>query len=462
MKRIIQISTFLFLILFVLGTADTWSAFEFGPQAALNSNAFTDAGKDRHPQVITDGSGNWITIWGFLVAPGADWDVHYSRSTDNGATWSPQTALNTNAGTDSGRDDFPSITTDGLGNWVAVWYSNENHGGTAGTDYDICFSRSIDNGTTWTAPATLNTNADTDSGYDTYPQITTDRLGNWITVWDSTDTLGGTIEGDHDILISRSTNNGITWSAPEILNTDAYTDGKTDGNPMVTTDGSGNWVAVWSFRDTSGIDTDLFVSRSTDNGATWTDPAVLNANAGTDSGHDDYPNLITDGSGNWIAVWDSYEDLGGTAGTDRDIFFSRSTDNGITWTDPAILNTNADTDTGNDYVPVLATDSQGKWVVVWFSAENLGGTIGSGDWDIFVALSTDNGITWTDPETLNSNAETDAIEAYDLNPYIATDGSGNWVAVWYSEDDMEGTIGTDADILVSTSSFTPVTSWQLY
>ena len=42
-----------------------------------------------------------------------------------------------------GFDSAPQVTTDGAGNWVAVWSSDENLGGTAGTDYDI-FGDSFD------------------------------------------------------------------------------------------------------------------------------------------------------------------------------------------------------------------------------------------------------------------------------------------------------------------------------
>jgi len=65
-------------------------------------------------------------------------------------------------------------------------------------------SSPTDNVATWTAPAALNTNAATDSGWDWGPQVTTDGGGNWVAVWRSTDTLGGTIGTDDDILFSCS------------------------------------------------------------------------------------------------------------------------------------------------------------------------------------------------------------------------------------------------------------------
>ncbi|MCH8346841.1 MAG: exo-alpha-sialidase [Chloroflexi bacterium] len=186
----------------------------------------------------------------------------------------------------------------------------------------------------------------------------------------------------------------ITWSAPAALNTNATTDTGLDGfifgPPQVTTDGTGSWVAVWMSQEnlggTIGTDNDILVARSTDNGATWTAPAALNTNATTDAGADNFPQVTTDSAGNWVAVWKSFENLGGTIGTDADILVARSTNNGATWTAPAALNTNATTDTGSDHFPQVTTDGAGNWVAVWDSGENLGGTIGS-DLDILVATS---------------------------------------------------------------------------
>ena len=124
-------------------------------------------------------------------------------------TWSAPAALNTNATTDTGSDGLfpgpPQVTIDGAGNWVAIWSSNENLGGTIGTDNDILVARSTDNGAAWSAPAALNTNATTDAGADNFPQVTTNGAGKWVAVWTSAENLGGTIGTDSDILVARST-----------------------------------------------------------------------------------------------------------------------------------------------------------------------------------------------------------------------------------------------------------------
>ena len=98
--------------------------------------------------------------------------------------------------------------------------------------------------TIWASPELLSIDGAFNSGADVTPRLATDGLGNWVAVWESTDDLGGTIGAEGDILVATSANNGSTWTAPDALNTDAATDVALDYAPEVTTDGAGNWVAA--------------------------------------------------------------------------------------------------------------------------------------------------------------------------------------------------------------------------
>jgi hypothetical protein len=82
-------------------------------------------------------------------------------------------------------------------------------------------------------------------------------------------------------------------------------------------------------------------------------------------------------------------------------------------------------------------------MAIWESGDSLGDTIGT-DEDILVARSTDAGATWTAPTALNSNAASDS--GSDVNPQLATDIAGSWVAVWESDNSLGRTIGADTDI----------------
>jgi len=390
----------------VSGSVD--DGFTWTGQAELNSNAGTDqpAEGDLAPQLTTDTDGSWVAVWQSTVGYNlpsppppalpieADLDILVARSTDDGATWTAQVALNSLAATDIGMDESPQVTTDGAGIWVAVWNSNQDYNQPCrpqdtcppdklpDTDFDILVARSADDGATWTAQVALNSRATADGrglpnngGTDKNPQVTTDGNGVWVAVWNSDDGYNAPRDPDHDILAARSMDGGATWTAQVNLNTNAGIDFEDDLLPQLTTDRQGVWVAVWeskeSLGDTIGTDADILVARSSDDGATWTAPAPLNSNAASDTGQDQAPQLTTDAQGAWIATWHSRDSLGGTIGTDADILVARSMDDGVTWTAPAPLNTNAADDSEDDNSPQVTTDESGAWVAVWQSAGSL-------------------------------------------------------------------------------------------
>lgn len=448
-----SVASQLTVLLTILSPALVFSqdALNISSPVVLNNDATTDIGTDEAPRIATDGSGNWLAVWhsnenlGGTI--GTDYDILVAHSSNNGATWSDPIPLNTNASTDTGDDKDPDIATDGAGNWLVVWDSKENLGGNIGTDYDIFAARSTDNGASWSNPVVVNSNASTDTGDDQYPRISTDSSGHWVVVWQSNDSLGGTIGSDNDILVSTSSNNGSSWSTVKALNTNASSDVGSDTYPCIANDGAGHWIVAWqsneNLNDQINTDGDILEATSTNNGSTWSAPQPLNANAATDVDPDERPDIATDGSGVWLAVWQGKQ-TGGAIGTDGDILLARSTDNGATWTQPGALNTNATIDSGADTLPRIATDTKGTWVTIWTSTDSLQGQIGN-DPDILIASSTNDGTTWSAPQPGNTNAHTDT--GADTNPDLAADASGNWVTVWDSTENLGGNIGTDKDIL---------------
>jgi hypothetical protein len=234
------------------------------------------------------------------------------------------------------------IAKENAGNWVAVWSTHDWKDGSGG-DPDILVARSADAGATWTAPVPLNTNAAFDSGTDLRPQVATDKAGHWVAVWNSDDDLEGATSSNRKILVARSTDNGATWTAPAPLSTDPAIDSGVPGFAQLATDSAGNWLAVWHFYSSSGVftgsDPDILVTRSIDNGATWTTPAPLNRGAATDTADDLQPRLTIDDAGHWVVVWYSSEDhcedsLGRPAQCAAITMVARSTDHGVTWTAP--------------------------------------------------------------------------------------------------------------------------------
>jgi len=450
-----SLASLLWFLGVLLPAQESVAAFGFGPPAALNTDAATDSRWDMGPQLATDGTGNWIAVWHAVNAfVFTDYTVFVSRSTDNGTTWTQPFPLYIRSGSsDLDAALGPQVETDGAGNWIVVWVSDENLDGTIGIDRDLFVSLSTDNGVTWTPPTVLNSNASADWGDDERPRLLSEGAGKWLAIWDSNDGLDSTIGTDRDILISRSADNGLTWSSPTALNSNAPTDSsRNDYEAQAATDRTGNLVVVWMSYDQMGAspgeDFDIFVCCSADGGATWNEPASVNAYAAIDTEDDMRPHIATDGAGNWVTVWYSDNNLGGAIGTDHDILVSRSTDNGASWTAPVPLNTNSVDDSGRDDWCRLDTDGAGSWLAVWQSNEDLGGAIGT-DRDIFASCSTDNGVTWADPVALGTNAGGDIGQ--DMFAQLGTDCAGQWVVAWNSNDPLGSTIDTDEDILFSTS-----------
>lgn len=429
---------------------------------ALNADAESDDRRDRIARIATDGHGNWVTVWQSDQRLGDGIDISIARSSDGGVTWTAPTTLNSNAATHSGLDSGPMIASDVAGTLVVAWTSDDPLNDTIGSDRDLLFTRSADGGVTWSVAAPLNTNAEGDAGDDKRPIVAADGAGNWLATWYSTDSLGGTIDSDADVLVARSADDGKTWSAPVAIDSSAANDWKHDVGPVVATDGLGNWVIASSSDDESSlpdepwgdIENDILVARSGDGGSTWSPFSPLGSNAAGDTGTDQFATIATDAAGVWITVWTSNDPLGDTIGSDVDLLVARSTDLGATWSDPTALNSSATGNIGLNFEPDLAADEEGNWLAVWQSGDSLGGTIGT-ESDILLARSMDAGATWTAAAALNANAASDS--GADSKPRIAIDGAGTWIAVWESEDTLDGTIGSDPDILLARSLDTGAT-----
>lgn len=418
------------------------------PRLLSNTVVPSDRGWDEYPDVATDGAGNWVAVWqsdenlGGTV--GTDGDIFVARSSDDGATWTLPVVLNSNAADDDESDERPRLVTDRAGTWIATWISRGYAPDPTG-DPDILFSRSTDNGATWTAVAAINSDAASDSSVDEHMQLATDGAGNWVAVWDS---VTYSMSNEQDIYVATSSNGGESWSARMLVHSSQSSDTGYDEYPEVATDGAGQWIAAWRTSG-AGTDSDIYYSRSTDFGSTWTAPAALNTNAPSDEGSDSRIRIATDG-GVWVATWSSTDTLGDTIDWDADILFARSVDDGANWTSPAAVDTTAATDITQDDFPSIAIDAAGNWAIAWR------GTNVNDDAEVFVARSTDDGASWQATEFLNTNAADD--DGWDEFPRLASGATGTWVAVWDADSSLEGSIGSDEDILFA-RSFDSAASW---
>lgn len=84
---------------------------------------------------------------------------------------------------------------------------------------------------------------------------------------------------DPDIILYKSTDNGLTWSAGIRVNQDALNNGKTQYFPAIDIDQYGGInIIYYDDRTTTNDSASVFLSRSTDGGLSWTDYKISDHN----------------------------------------------------------------------------------------------------------------------------------------------------------------------------------------
>jgi hypothetical protein len=159
------------------------------------------------PTIETDGAGNWMTVWGSPI--GTDRDLLISRSSDDGTTWTPAAALNSNAYDDSGDDSGVDLATDGTGFWLAVWGTRNSLDDTIGTDTDMVWARSFDFGTTWSFPQPVDPAIAAGDEPETYAYIASDGEDHWLLVWSKEERNSQSEPQDEDIYVTRALGTGV-------------------------------------------------------------------------------------------------------------------------------------------------------------------------------------------------------------------------------------------------------------
>lgn len=345
-----------------------------------------------NPAILVDVDGNLNVTWEDET-PG-NYEIYFNYSDDDGVSWSPPINISNTSGTSS----RPIMAADSAGNFYIVWYDY-----TPGKA-DIFFIQSTNYGLTWSYPLNISNNP----ARSYYPVISVDNAGDLYVVWyDDT-------PGNFDIFFSHSSDNGTSWSSPINIS-------KNKGDckrPAMTMDIDGNLNVSWE-DDTSG-NYEIYFSRSIDGGASWS-PVV---NISNNSSLSFKPAMAMDSVGNLSVIWED-DSIG-----DYEIYFSRSTDNGVSWS-PAVKISNYSTSfhkpiitsdrLGNPNVsrPHIAIDNAGNINVIWNNhlPENV---------DIYFRRSVDGGESWSPSINISNNQE----DSY--NPSITVNILGDLNIVWFN------------------------------
>jgi hypothetical protein len=371
------------------------------------------------PAIAIDGNGNIYTAW--TDERNGHPDIYFSKSIDNGATFSANIKVNDNNASAS----KPSMALDSNGNILIAWQDERNG------NPDIYFAQSANGGITFTA----NTRVD-DSGVSTStqyaPAIGIHQGSNSIyAAWIDER------EGAKHIYFAKSINGGTSFSA-NIKIDDAGS--ITPDNLSLTVDDNDNVNIAW--KDERNGSPDIYFDTSNNGGASFGVDVKVNDVSSTS----DFPKIAVDSDSNIYVAWQD------SRNGNLDIYFSSSTDTGTTFSaDLRVDNTGIST--SSQQAPVITTDSTNIYIA-WQDNRN-------NNWDIYLAKT----ITATPVFAANSRVDdTATATSTQTAPSLAVDSSGYIYAVW--ADTRKGLGDTDiyfattygTDEVVSGSSGNPATS----
>ncbi len=214
-------------------------------------------------------TGNWIDR------------IVCQKTSDLGTTWTPGSYTGLN-GTKA-QDKQWSIIDRTNNNIYLTWTQFDNYGSSNPSDSSlILFSKSLDTGNTWSTPVRVSNQAGNCIDEDDTVEGATPAIGpngEIYVAW----------TGPNGLVFNRSLDQGDTWLDEEIT-IDNLTTGwafdipginRANGLPILKCDLSGGpnhgtLYLNWSDQRNGITNTDIFLSKSTDGGNTWTSPVLVN------------------------------------------------------------------------------------------------------------------------------------------------------------------------------------------
>ena len=273
---------------------------------------------------------------------------------------------------------------------------------------DMMFSKSSDHGATWSAPIEVS-----GSPWGDKPWIGVSPNGTDVYI---------AYETASDVWVAASHNGGVSFAAAVKLNSDTGRYRYPNGLEVLP-----NGTALLSASSYPGSQqqsgpVNIEIWRTTNGGTSWTRTILATPFTGVTWETSSTTALASDAAGNLVALYTGATTLGGNG----HVWMRRSTDSGTTWAAAVELGNGS----SNASFPAIAGGASGVFGLHY--ADNR-----TGSWNAYYRSSTDGGLTWSAEVDI---ADADAGATYKTaagftSPYgdygaIDLTNTGKAVAVW--------------------------------
>jgi hypothetical protein len=376
------------------------------------ARAQTFFGAQRFPAIDVDSADNLFLIMSVATAPASEHRPHsqifFTMSRNGGADWDnlPQTR---NLSNSPGEAFGPSLA---VGKSIPARIYITYHDNSTGTTQ--AYLLRTKKKTKFRHPANITPH----KGGAFAPRVALDSAEAVNIVWgDTQDNLG-------KVVFVRSTDQGASFTAP----VDVSRSSGVAFDPEIAVDSSDGINVAW--QDTAPGKSVIMFSRSTDGGETFSDPKQVSTGTGAAT----EAAIATDSAGRLSVVW--VDDSTGSS----EAFYSRSTDNGQTFSEPF----NVSRFPGGDIHKPTVVASQNVVYVAFQNGDLFGEEMIKNE-QVYIAKSEDAGVSFGEIEQV-SHAKNSIGRAH--SPAMTVDSRGVLHIVWIDAS----VIGNDEGLLFYSNS----------
>ena len=326
-----------FLVALALPLGAVAQPFRRGPEFQVNTvTSFVQ----KLPSLSSDADGDFVVVWQ-SYHDGSGAGVFGQRFSSAGVAQAVEFQVNTHFTT---HQFDAAVAADADGDFVVVWTSRDQDGGAF---YGVFAQRFSSTG--GLVGVEFHVNSYT-LGNQIFPTIATDADGDFVVAW----TSAGQDGAGYAVFARRFSSDGVSQALEFQVSAHTISD---QAHPWADSEGDGDFIVVWTSRQQDGEGYGVFAQRFSSAGTTQAGEFQVNTYTGS---YQSYPSVALTPDGGFVVAWQSY----GQAGSGWDIFARPFSSAGGPLASEFQVNLRT-----QDYQrrPVLATDADAGFVIVWQS-----------------------------------------------------------------------------------------------
>lgn len=267
--------------------------------APIRVNSDT-TGADREPWMHVGSNGSIYVSW-VKVGHDGKGNAYFTRSDDGGNTFLPSVQATIGASIPPDNQRGAPFTIDTKGNIHTVWVEMRFKSPEDEMQSDVFYIRSTDNGATWSSEIVVSD--DSLKYSQDFPSLASDSSGNvYLSYLDSRERAWGGM--NEQLYMRKSSDNGMTWTPARRVNQMPGGIGGTCECCKQDIQGGLNGLVTIAFRSNINNRRDIFSIRSTDYGETFSQAVPIQSEVWTiPSCPVTGPNTSLTDNGYLYAVW---------------------------------------------------------------------------------------------------------------------------------------------------------------